>query len=125
MKINHKAEVRLAKSRKKETINQYDFEKIESLVIMNDRLLKDNKHYHEVFRKWLRPFIEARVPEQVINKIIETEYIHPAKVVIRDNPQDPINNKISLGWLITLNIYDLGNEFLEWRYRYEQKENYK
>lgn len=123
MKINYKAEARLARSRKKETINQYDFEKIESLVIMNDRLLKDNKHYYEVFRKWLSPFIEARVPEQVINKIIENEYVHPAKVVIRDNPRDPLDDKISIGWLIKLDIYDLGTEFWEWRYRYEQKEN--
>lgn len=110
----HKAEVRLTRIPKQETINRYDVEKIESLVISNDRLLKDNRNMYESLTKLLSPLIEARIPKDIIDKIMNNKF--KSRVYVKDNfPQDPIRFSTSVGWLFEIPLEDLGVEFQEWR----------
>jgi dihydroxyacetone kinase-like predicted kinase len=114
MKITNKAEVRLTRKPKWETINKYDVEKIESLVISNDRLLKDNKKMYECLSKLLRPLIEARIPKDIVDKIMNNKF--KSRVFVKDNyPQDPLRFSTSVGWLFEIPLKDLGVEFQEWR----------
>ena len=114
MKITNKAEIRLTRRPKPETTNRYDVEKIESLVISNDRLLKENRKMYECLSKLLSPLIEARVPDDIIDKIMNNKF--KSRIFVKDNyPQDPIKFSTSVGWLFEIPLEDLGVEFQEWR----------
>lgn len=115
MKINYKAEVRLSRIPRQETINQYDVEKITNLVISNDRLLKDNRNMHESLTTLLSPLIEARVPENIIDKIMNNKF--KTSVFVKDcYPEDPILSQVKIGWYFEIPLYDLGKDFYNWRY---------
>lgn len=114
MKITNKAEVRLTRKPKQETINRYDVEKIKSLVITNDRLLKENRKMYECLSKLLRPLIEAKVPDNIIDKIMNNKF--KSRIFVKDNyPQDPLLFSTLVGYVFEIPLEDLGVEFQEWR----------
>lgn len=115
MRINYKANVRLSKKPRQETINQYDVEKIESLVISNDRLLKDNRNMHESLTTLLSPLIEARVPKNIIDKIMNNKF--KTSVFVKDSyPEDTILSQVKIGLFFEIPLEDLEKDFYNWRY---------
>ena len=112
----HKSEVRLTRKPKQETINRYDVEKIKSLVILNDKLLKDNRNMYEMLTKLLNPLMEARIPVDIIDKIMNNKF--KSRIFVKDNyPQDSLLFSTLVGYVFEIPLEDLGVEFQEWRKR--------
>ena len=97
MKRNYKAEVRLSRIPRQETITSIDYKKLNDLNIECHKLKKDYEEIAKAFSKILDPMIKAKVPFRTMRNIRDGKYTPTVFV-----SESPINFSYRVGLIFDI-----------------------